>query len=577
MGNTFFDMQLSSTIKLKQFTSTLILLMVVSLSYSQLYPPPGGINYQAIARDTNGLPLSNATNLHVKFTIWDSIISGNILFSETHNQVSTNKYGLFNLVIGKADSASFDSLQWFVGKKFLEVAIDSGNTGYFTMPRVQMMSVPFALHAKTSLFSFANWSLLGNQADNTHFLGTTNSQGLIIKTNNAERMRIASNGNIGIGTASPTAPLTIQTLSTAGNELEFLSSGFNADIYANSQFNIGSLTSVNLLTNGSNRLHINNSGYVGIGTVSPGAMLEVAGQVKITGGSPGLGKVLTSDAAGLASWNTPAFPFTPGDGLTLNGAVLNSTWTTLGTNIYNNNTGNVGIGTSAPAAELEVVSTATNMPHGILSTQYSNNQVADAHLWLRKARGTPGSPSPVQSGDELGAVKFRGYNSGNGFHTNDQTEIVAIATENFTSTANGSYLKFMTTPNGSANGVERLRIDETGNVNITGTSNELNRTSTGSANLIPIAYASISDNGTVNANTGNLTSANVWDSSNYRYKVKISGENYTSSGYITIVTLIGTNGKVEVDDDGNGYLIITVWSPSNFKIQSDLQFITYKP
>lgn len=32
------------------------------------------------------------------------------------------------------------------------------------------------------------------------------------------------------------------------------------------------------------------------------ARLEVAGQIKITGGSPGVGYILTSDATGLASW-----------------------------------------------------------------------------------------------------------------------------------------------------------------------------------------------------------------------------------------------------------------------------------
>ena len=47
-------------------------------------------------------------------------------------------------------------------------------------------------------------------------------------------------------------------------------------------------------------------GNVGIGTTSPGAALEVAGQIKITGGTPGASKVLTSDANGLATWETAA-------------------------------------------------------------------------------------------------------------------------------------------------------------------------------------------------------------------------------------------------------------------------------
>ncbi|MBL7729046.1 MAG: hypothetical protein JNM68_15225 [Dinghuibacter sp.] len=50
------------------------------------------------------------------------------------------------------------------------------------------------------------------------------------------------------------------------------------------------------------------NGRVGINVPSgvPGAQLEVNGTVKITDGQQGAGKIFTSDAAGLASWQTPA-------------------------------------------------------------------------------------------------------------------------------------------------------------------------------------------------------------------------------------------------------------------------------
>lgn len=48
------------------------------------------------------------------------------------------------------------------------------------------------------------------------------------------------------------------------------------------------------------------TGDVGIGVASPAAKLDVNGTIKISGGTPGAGKVLTSDADGLASWQTPS-------------------------------------------------------------------------------------------------------------------------------------------------------------------------------------------------------------------------------------------------------------------------------
>ncbi len=55
------------------------------------------------------------------------------------------------------------------------------------------------------------WSLKGNNTISSNsFLGSTNNAPLIVKTNNAERLRVAENGWVGIGTATPKAALQIK-------------------------------------------------------------------------------------------------------------------------------------------------------------------------------------------------------------------------------------------------------------------------------------------------------------------------------------------------------------------------------
>ena len=48
--------------------------------------------------------------------------------------------------------------------------------------------------------------------------------------------------------------------------------------------------------------------FTGIGTVYPSSVLDVNGNIKIRGGNPGAGKLLTSGANGEASWQTPIVP-----------------------------------------------------------------------------------------------------------------------------------------------------------------------------------------------------------------------------------------------------------------------------
>ncbi|MBC7411188.1 MAG: hypothetical protein H7331_01875 [Bacteroidia bacterium] len=56
------------------------------------------------------------------------------------------------------------------------------------------------------------WTLLGNSGTTagTHFLGTTDPQDLVFKTNALERVRVTSTGNVGIGTATPIAKLHLK-------------------------------------------------------------------------------------------------------------------------------------------------------------------------------------------------------------------------------------------------------------------------------------------------------------------------------------------------------------------------------
>ena len=59
----------------------------------------------------------------------------------------------------------------------------------------------------------ADWHKLGNGGTNptTDFVGTTDAQDLVFRTNNAEELRILSNGNVGIGTSTPGAALEVSS------------------------------------------------------------------------------------------------------------------------------------------------------------------------------------------------------------------------------------------------------------------------------------------------------------------------------------------------------------------------------
>lgn len=61
------------------------------------------------------------------------------------------------------------------------------------------------------LTTTTGWALLGNAGTNasTNFIGTTDAVDWVVRTSNAERLRVLSGGNVGIGIAAPTEKLDV--------------------------------------------------------------------------------------------------------------------------------------------------------------------------------------------------------------------------------------------------------------------------------------------------------------------------------------------------------------------------------
>jgi hypothetical protein len=107
---------------------------------------PQAVNYQAVARDLEGIPLSE-TVLNIEVSIVQSNPNGNEVYAELH-EVVTDVFGLFNLKIGDGVvlNGVFSEINWGSDISFLKVSIDAGE-GSVQMPTVQLLSVPYALHA----------------------------------------------------------------------------------------------------------------------------------------------------------------------------------------------------------------------------------------------------------------------------------------------------------------------------------------------------------------------------------------------------------------------------------------------
>jgi hypothetical protein len=103
---------------------------------------------------------------------------------------------------------------------------------------------------------------------------------------------------------------------------------------------------------------------------------------------------------------------------------------------------------------------------------------------------------------------------------------------------------------------------------------EVHAQGTGTANMIPIAYGFIRDNGTVSTGSGNI--ASTWSAANQRYEITITGEDYILWDYISMVTP-STGGISARVSSVSGKLLVEIYNASGTKVQGNFQFLTFKP
>ena len=132
-------------------SSLVLFIFVPSFNFAQV---PQGMNYQAIARDGSGNPVTGAT-INVKLSILSDSAgfypggAGTYVYEEQHTGVKTNAFGLFTIVLGsgtwvQGSAPAFNAINWLATPLYLGSKIYYQNS-WKTMGSAKLWTVPYAM------------------------------------------------------------------------------------------------------------------------------------------------------------------------------------------------------------------------------------------------------------------------------------------------------------------------------------------------------------------------------------------------------------------------------------------------
>ena len=451
----------------KKLMITLVNLLIITSVWAQ---SPQSLKYQAIARDANGDVLDEQ-NVSLRISILKTSVVGLEVYKETFT-ATTNNFGLINLNIGTGTpvTGDFITIDWANDSYFIKVEMDpTGGTTYQAMGTSQLLSVPYALHAKTAESVIetdsSDWKLSGNTGtiSGTDFIGTTDNQDFDIRTNNAIKWRFKTNG-------------TLEFLNTGNSIFIGIGAGANDDLSDNRNIFIGN-SSGNLNTTGS---YNTANGF----------------------------DALYSNTTG--NYNTANGYWTLYENTTGSYNIVNGYEA-----LYYNTTGssNVAIGSSSLFKNTD----RSNLV-AIGDSALFNNGTGATNSWEAIGNTAIGSKALYSNtiGNNNTAIGFQAlyYNTTGSFNTANGYKALYYNTTGTTNTANGFYALYYNTTgtNNSANAYRALFSNTTGNnntangylalyYNTTGSSNVAIGTrslykNTDRSNLVAIGDSALFNNGT---------------------------------------------------------------------------------
>jgi len=129
------------------FTLTVALLLTIN-SWAQA---PQKMSYQAVIRNSSNA-LITSSPVGMQISILQGSATGSVVYSETQTP-STNANGLVSLELGNGTvvTGTFTAINWANGPYFIKTETDPiGGTAYTISGTSELLSVPYAIHAKTA-------------------------------------------------------------------------------------------------------------------------------------------------------------------------------------------------------------------------------------------------------------------------------------------------------------------------------------------------------------------------------------------------------------------------------------------